>query len=125
MKTQKEKYLNVLYPIYELLGVKENTRSVKCPNPEHPDKHPSAILKNNNVYCYSCQRFFHVSDLIEYKNLSIDLMYEDLRSMYGEDIKEEYENKNNSEVYQKREIKEIKRDGLTIAEYTKKFFMEN
>ena len=36
-----------------------------CPNPDHPDKHPSAglIRSSNRGYCFSCQTSFDIFDL--------------------------------------------------------------
>ena len=29
-------------------------RFYKCPDPNHPDKNPSASVKNNRCHCFSC-----------------------------------------------------------------------
>lgn len=31
---------------------------VKCPNPGHLDKNPSAILNETNIYCFACAQAF-------------------------------------------------------------------
>lgn len=33
-------------------------RFYKCPDPNHPDKNPSASVKNNRCHCFSCGRTF-------------------------------------------------------------------
>ena len=35
---------------------------VKCPNPSHEDKSPSATLNENNIHCYVCERTFFFND---------------------------------------------------------------
>ena len=44
----------------------KNDRQVKCPDPNHPDRNPSAnILKKSNIcYCHACAHAFDVFDVV-------------------------------------------------------------
>ena len=43
----------------------DTNKRFSCPNPDHPDKHPSAglIRSSNRGYCFACQTSFDIFDL--------------------------------------------------------------
>jgi len=122
MEINKRKILNALYPITNLLGLENIKKNVECPNPEHNDKHPSAHIYNNAIWCFRCRKLFKVCNIIEYNNFSFNKLYSELEEKYGDDLIAKYEIVSANEEIEK-EIEEIKvKDNEDFINFTKRFF---
>ena len=52
----------------------------RCPSGKHADTNPSAIMNNNNVYCFSCARAYGIKFLESKFNVTLDKEGEDIPS---------------------------------------------
>lgn len=51
------------YPIWEFLPEGYGKGNINCPSFEHDDKHASAQVNKNFIYCHGCHRKFDALDL--------------------------------------------------------------
>ena len=117
---KKIEILDVLYPINELIGA-SNKSNVICPNPNHVDRKPSSHIYNNRIWCFTCKRFFYVRDIIKYKKLDIDTLYDELLIQYkDEDLLELY----NEKKIEKKEEKKItkRKKNENFIDFTMRWF---
>lgn len=125
MNEDKLKILNILYPIRKLLDTKNNRSNIKCPNSvmhKNNDKTPSAHVYDdvNAIFCFTCHRFYRVGDLIKYNNLDVNVLYNEVESLYkGQDILKIYEDLKPKE---KKIIK--KNENENFINFTEKYFLK-
>ena len=116
------KILDVLYPIKDLLQLTTNDRrNIKCPNPDHKDKKPSAHVYRNSIWCFTCKRFYYISDIIKFKKLNRNKLFLELKKKYGDNLEKEAQ-KNDIEKEEKKEIRRGKNENFIL--FTKRFFNE-
>jgi hypothetical protein len=115
----KKKLINHLYPINELAGVSSTTKNIECIF--HVETSPSAhIYPGNVIWCFSCHKFFHCTDIIWKKKLKIDDYFEELVNKYGENRLEEILEE--LKVNKPKEEKIEKKEGESFLDFSRRYF---
>ena len=112
-----------MYPITKILGITDSRRNIKCPNPIHNDRKPSAhiYMDTNAVFCFTCRKFYRVSDIIKFNGLNKILLYRELKEIYpDQNINNLYEE--NKESYEKKTFVK-KKTNDNFINFTKKYFL--
>jgi len=113
-----------LYPIRKILNIKENFNgNVKCPSGLHGDKHPSSHIYENHLHCFTCRKNYYVSQIADFKGISMDSLYQELLLKYSEKELKEYFNHFMKDKESKQEKKEIKKErNEDFISFTMRFF---
>jgi hypothetical protein len=112
--------LNKLYLIGKLLEIKNTKKNIHCPNfieHKNEDKHPSAKVYENQVYCFACSTVYRVTDIIKLKKLDKHELFQEILKDYS---KEELEEICKEEKVIKKDIKKVVNEDF--IDYTKRYF---
>ena len=114
----KYRILNYLFPIEDVLELKDRGKNIRCPF--HKDKKPSSHIYDNSLWCFTESRFYNVTDIAKAENKSIEDMYLDLVERYGseEALLEEFKK---IEIAPKRE-KIVREEAETITDFADRYF---
>ena len=116
----KNKIIDKLYPLENLLGVKNTGSNFSCPF--HEDRKPSAHFykDSNSIFCFSEHRNYYVSDFIRKDGLNVNELFEELIEIYGseEEVLKEYELVKDDKVKEKI----VREDNEEFLTFTDRFF---
>ena len=73
----KYRVVDALYPIEEILNVKNASKNVKCIF-HGDDRKPSSHIYENHLYCFTCGRNYYVTDIAKVEKKSVEDLYADL-----------------------------------------------
>lgn len=125
---KKRDIVNALYPIWKVIGydVCPNT-NIKCPDPNHNDRTPSATIYNNKeniIYCHACKKKMDVLYLAKVNSLSIDKMYNDVLQIYGSltEIKKAMNGKSVNRKEVEDGFPKLSKSDKDFSSYTKNVF---
>jgi len=118
-KEEKIKILNKLYPISSFFDGEDLSSNVPCIF--HNDRKPSAkvYLNDNVLWCFTCNRFYYISNFISYYQLDIDKLFEQLYKIYDTDDITNVKCNHNK----KKSFKVIDRNNKSFIEYATKYFL--
>lgn len=120
----KKKILDKFYPLSELLKSsnqsKLNNSNIRCPNPLHLDNRPSAKIYGNRIFCFTCSKFYYVSDIITFNNLDFNQIYNDFIKDY--DVNELIKKCDDGEIHNQNNIHIKKNNNESFINLTRRFF---
>ena len=118
----KYKVLNALFPVEEVLELKNRGTNIKCPF--HRERRPSAHIYSgdNHLYCFTCGKQYTSTDIAKVMGKSIDDMYADLIERNGgeETLLAEFKEVELKPVREKM----IRSENETITDFADRYFGE-